>query len=216
MSSSSIPPDENKGPMLLGCTLFTTLIALFVVCARVYARTRIVKFLGADVRSSNTILPFLVFLNRLQPTDQHPQKTQDYIIILSMCLSISCQGMVIGQVAHGGGRHAIYLAASEYQTLKKINFVSQPFFLWTVALVKVSIGLFLMRMAPARGYRVVLGAAVGFVVVYTFVCFLCLVLQCRDLAYMWDEEVRTTCFSVGTLQAISLVNSSECVLFLMM
>lgn len=129
-------------------------------------------------------------------------------MIFAMCMSMVCQGMVIGEIVHGAGRHEVYLSPDEFMTMKKINFVSQPFFLWTAAIVKISIGLFLRRIAPNRLYRILLTGVIAFITIYTFICFLFLVLQCKNLAYMWDESAKTTCLSIHTLQTISIVNSS--------
>lgn len=91
----------------------------------------------------------------------------------------------------------------------KINFVGQSVYLWAIPAVKMSIGLFLLRIAPNKGYRRVLQAVMVFTMVYTLFCFVTLLIQCTNLAILWDPTTRATCWSKETLQTLSFVNSSE-------
>ncbi|KAK8117369.1 integral membrane family protein [Apiospora kogelbergensis] len=122
-------------------------------------------------------------------------------------LSLASLGLVIPQVIYGAGRHIVYLRPSVATIGLKVNFVSQVFYLWAIPAVKMSIGLFLLRIAPNKGYRRALHGVMIFTMAYTMMCFATLLLQCTNLAILWDPTVKAVCWSKETLQALSYANS---------
>lgn len=129
-------------------------------------------------------------------------------MIAAMALSLGGMGVVIASVEYGAGRHAAYLDADVNRLGLKLNFVSQPIYLWAIPLVKVSVGFFLMRIAPSIYYKRILQGVMTFLMAYTFVCQMTLVLQCKNLAILWDNRVVTTCWAQSTLQGLSYANST--------
>ncbi|KAL7619805.1 hypothetical protein AAE478_010350 [Parahypoxylon ruwenzoriense] len=184
MSATLLPgadqPDANRGPDILGAVISTTLTALVAVCARMYVRIRMVQIVGAD----------------------------DYIMMAAMLLSLVGMGVVIPQVQYGAGRHAAYLDDDVRSIGLKLNFVTQPIYLWAIPMVKVSVGFFLMRISPIVYYRRILQGVMTFLMAYTFACFMTLMLQCKDLAVLWDPMVKTTCWTPRTLLGLSYANST--------
>lgn len=118
-------------------------------------------------------------------------------------------GIVIAQVHYGAGRHAAYLDPEVNKFGLKLNFISQPIYLWAIPLVKVSVGFFLMRISPSVYYTRIIQGVMVFLMSYTFACFMTLMLQCKDLRILWDFTVQTTCWSQSTLQGLSYANSSQ-------
>jgi hypothetical protein len=43
----------------------------------------------------------------------------------------------------------------------RLNFVTQGIYLWAIGMVKVSIGLFLLRFAPKKGYKIFIWVVIG-------------------------------------------------------
>nr|ALM31974.1 decarboxylase_GME4319 [Daldinia eschscholzii IFB-TL01] len=173
-------PDENQGPRIAGAVISTTLAALVVVCARIFVRLRMIRSMGID----------------------------DYVMLAAMLLSLIGMGIVIAEVHYGAGRHAAYLDPEVNRFGLKLNFVSQPIYLWAIPMVKVSVGFFLIRISPSIFYKRVLQGVMIFLMAYTFVCFMTLVLQCKNLAILWDNRIQTTCWSQSTLQGLSYANST--------
>lgn len=68
--------------------------------------------------------------------------------------SVVGYGVVVQEVKYGAGRHLIYLAPQTAKTGLLLNFVTQPIYLYAALFVKISIGLFLLRFAQDRKYRV--------------------------------------------------------------
>ena len=79
--------------------------------------------------------------------------------------------------------------------------------MWAIPAVKLSVGFFLLRIAPNKFFRRLLQGTMTFLMVYTFVCFLTLLLQCDNLAVLWDLSVKARCWSQATLQGLSYANS---------
>ncbi|KAI8960345.1 hypothetical protein F5Y11DRAFT_330303 [Daldinia sp. FL1419] len=173
-------PDENRGPQIAGAVVSTTIAALIVVCARMFVRLRMIRSMGTD----------------------------DYVMIVGMLLSLVGMGIVIAQVHYGAGRHAAYLDPEVNRLGLKLNFISQPIYLWAIPIVKVSVGFFLIRISPSVYYKRILQGVMTFLMAYTFVCFMTLMLQCNNLAILWDNRIQTTCWSQSTLQGLSYANST--------
>ncbi|KAI1136431.1 hypothetical protein F5Y05DRAFT_108158 [Hypoxylon sp. FL0543] len=184
MSTTFLPgadqPDENKGPHIVGAVISTTLAALVIVCARIYVRLRMVRSFGTD----------------------------DYVMLAAMLLSLVGMGIVIAQVQYGAGRHAAYLDPEVNRTGLKLNFISQPIYLWAIPMVKMSVGFFLIRISPSVVYKRIIQGVMIFLMAYTFACFMTLMLQCSNLAVLWDFTIHATCWSQSTLQGLSYANST--------
>ncbi|KAK4031677.1 hypothetical protein C8A01DRAFT_41873 [Parachaetomium inaequale] len=168
-------PDENKGPEILGASVTVTTIALITVIVRLVVRSRIVRKLGTD----------------------------DYAMVIAMLLSLGGLAVIIGQVLYGAGRHAAYLDPQVNSLGLKWNFAGQVIYMWALPAVKMSVGFCLLRIAPNKTYRRILQGVMIFTMAYTFVCFMTLLLQCRNLAVLWDLTIETTCWPVSTLQGLS-------------
>jgi hypothetical protein len=48
----------------------------------------------------------------------------------------------------------------------QLNFATQGIYMWAIGLVKVSIGLFLLRFAPRKGYKVFIWVIIGLSVLH--------------------------------------------------
>lgn len=80
--------------------------------------------------------------------------------------------VIIPEVAYGGGRHAAYIVKeSDRVNGLRLNFITQPLYLFSITFVKVSIGLFLLRFAPGKGYRRFIWGIQAFMAVYTIIGF---------------------------------------------
>lgn len=107
---------------------------------------------------------------------------------------------------HGGGRHVAHLDPEEVKIGLKLNFVTQPVYLIATTASKVSIALFLLRIASDKGWKRFLWGLLGFMILYTFVAVLTVFLQCSNLAVLWDSTIVTSCWSPQTLRGLSYAN----------
>ncbi|KAJ4352927.1 hypothetical protein N0V95_003837 [Ascochyta clinopodiicola] len=132
----------------------------------------------------------------------------DYVMISAMTLSIVAEVVVVVEVHFGAGRHKQYIDPSDYANGYKLNFVTQFIHLFAISLVKVSVGFFLLRIAVSCIYRRIIISVMGFLLVYTIGSFFTIVLQCTNVAVLWDPTVTATCWSPHTIRALSYVNVS--------
>ncbi|MCJ1363414.1 hypothetical protein MMC16_002521 [Acarospora aff. strigata] len=158
-----------------------TVMASLAVAIRIYVRTQIVRSVGVD----------------------------DYIMLLALALSITGFCVVIPEIRYGAGRHFAYLEPAKASIGLKLNFITQPIYLWAISVVKISIACFLLRIAPSESYRRFLWGSIIFLVVYTTACFLTIMLQCRPMNILWDgPTVKAVCFTPTVLRTMSYVNVS--------
>ena len=136
-----------------------------------------------------------------------PQKPFNISSNKPKALSLSGMGIIIPEVQNGAGRHITYLEPATAERGLKLNFATQPIYLWAITVVKVSIALFLLRISPSRFYTRMLNGIIAFLIIYTFICFLTIILQCKNLAVLWDTTVKTTCWTISTVQGLSYLNT---------
>ncbi|KAI0165292.1 hypothetical protein GGR52DRAFT_585325 [Hypoxylon sp. FL1284] len=132
----------------------------------------------------------------------------DYTMIAAMGLSLAGLGVIVTSVEYGAGRHAAYLDTDMNRLGLFFNFVSQPLYLWAIPMVKMSAGLFLLRISPNIYHRRILQGFMTFVMAYTLFSFLTLMLQCTNLAMFWDTRIQTTCWPQSTLQGLVYSNAA--------
>ncbi|CDM27850.1 hypothetical protein CBS147339_4409 [Penicillium roqueforti] len=173
------PPDVNQGPRILIATAITTFAALFTVLARFYVRIFLIRNVGWD----------------------------DYTMALTMLLSLCGFAIIVPEVIYGAGRHMIYVQETSVKAMH-LNYATQGIYMWAIGLVKVSIGLFLLRFAPRKGYKVFIWVVIVLMTLYTAICFLTLIFECSDIRSNWDPSVKSKCFSRKQLLVLTYTNTA--------
>lgn len=136
-------PNTNHGPTINIVVAITTSIALVIVAVRMWVRIAMVRSVGGD----------------------------DYWIATAMVLSFAGWMVTIPQVHYGAGRHAFYIVqdvgVEGNKTGLKLNFAAQILYVFAIAAIKVSIGLFLLRFTSSKGYKMAIYCILGFLAFYT-------------------------------------------------
>lgn len=101
--------------------------------------------------------------------------------------------LIIVQVDLGGGKHVGAISPENNVKGLHINFVTQPLCLIALALVKLSIGLLLMRLTTSKKFIRFIWAAMILVILSFTANFLVVMLQCRPLAYTWGGAKEGKC-----------------------
>ncbi|GKZ77942.1 hypothetical protein AnigIFM56816_001064 [Aspergillus niger] len=171
-------PDVSQAPQILAATSITTAFALLTVLARMYVRVFFIRNVGLD----------------------------DYIMVLTMALSLAGFAVIIPEVIYGAGRHTVYVEDTA-SIATHLNFATQGIYMWAIGLVKISIGLFLLRFAPRRGYKIFIWVVIVIMLLYTMICFLTLMFECKDIRSIWDENVESQCFTSTQLLELSYTNT---------
>lgn len=82
-----------------------------------------------------------------------------YILTIIQCVAGQC--VIIPEVYYGAGRHIEYILPAHFPIAFRLNFVTQPLYLVAICLTKVSIGLFLLRIAVEPFYRRLIIGVIG-------------------------------------------------------
>lgn len=79
---------------------------------------------------------------------------------LTILLSVCGFAIIVPEVKYGAGRHTVYVQDTAV-TAMHLNYATQGIYMWAIGLVKISIGLFLLRFAPRKGYKVFIWVVIG-------------------------------------------------------
>ena len=104
----------------------------------------------------------------------------------------------VPEVIWGEGRHAYYLSADARREALKFNYLTIPFIIMSLCFSKISICLFLLRIiggsnAPKK--KVFLKAMILLLLSINTLDFITVMIQCRPLRKLWDNQVSGTCWA---------------------
>lgn len=90
---------------------------------------------------------------------------------LTMAVSLAGCGLAMAQIPYGAGRHRGDVPAEDFATGMKLNFISQPIYLFAICFVKLSVGCSLLRIASTKFYIHLIRGVMAFMLIYTIACF---------------------------------------------
>jgi hypothetical protein len=156
-------PDDNRGPEILAVCGSLTGIAFGFTAVRFFVRIKMTKNVGWDdwFCLFSWVCCFLLSIICSLHYVTYCSEPLKLVVFIEMMLFIP-------EVKYGAGRHVAYIdPPSNISKGLKINFVTQPLCLLAVNLIKVSIGLFLLRLTPSIIFtRIIKGTIV-------FTCLAC-------------------------------------------
>lgn len=155
-------PDDNVAPALLAATGTVTAVAILAMCARLWVRVVMIRQVGWDDWLMVSAMVSLAFISI---------NIVEEILTLAQVMSVVGLGIVIAEADYGAGRHAAYLEPARESYGLKLNFVSQLIYLIGVVLVKMSIGVFLLRLTPSTFFRRFIWGMQIFMGLYTLAAF---------------------------------------------
>jgi len=178
-------PNENNGGVILAVTGTFTAFALLAVMLRMYVRTFMLKTVGAD----------------------------DYVMIAAMVCSLGVIACVIGEVNLGVGRH---MGFPQLMANQMILAHYSWFHAWInvlgTSLVKISVGLFLLRLVQGKWYKRILIGWIIFTILFTVSSMGTLLFQCLPVNAAWNFALRanpsTKCYSLDIYRSIGLFNGA--------
>ncbi|KAI6911085.1 hypothetical protein KC334_g3005 [Hortaea werneckii] len=202
MSASTEPPlpggycHANNHAEILGVTGSFFSAALIIVSLRFYVRSRILQYVGAD----------------------------DFLMLVAMFMAAATFACFVGETRNGLGRHFSCLSDKERSVLAHWQFFHNLSVMFGVVFVKISIAVFLMRLAPKPEWKRYLWGAIGtkelkangleievFLVCFMVACAGTLIFSCTPVSASWNHSLQrlpsTRCFSAKTFSSIGLFNS---------
>ena len=114
-------------------------------------------------------------------------------------------GFVMLEVYYGLGRHVQYLPLDHYIGFLKYNYLDWIQVFITLALSKISICLFLLRISKFERYRYFLFALIAFLIVSHTPLTLLFLLQCIPLSKNWHTQEPGYCFPKPAVEKIIIV-----------
>ncbi|KAJ2967385.1 hypothetical protein NUW58_g10468 [Xylaria curta] len=173
-------PTDSNGVGLLVTGVVMLALAYFSMALRTYVRA--------------------VMMNSFQ--------VDDWIMLAGLAnFSVSCSFIFAG-VSSGLGRHNKSLSqydeiqALKYQALATASYVSN---MW---LIKLSIGLFLFRLAVRNRYKWILGVSIVVVGIWSLVLFFWNIFQCNPVAAQWDYTILQNDPSSHCVSVDAVVNAA--------
>ena len=117
------------------------------------------------------------------------------------------KGFVAAEIEFGLGQHRSVIAKEKYQNYLKYDYLDWVQFFIALAVCKISICLFLLRLSQMNRLRLVLYGLIVFLVVTHIPLCLLILLQCNPLRKAWDEEVPGKCFSISIVENVIIART---------
>ena len=172
--------DQSQGWALLSVCWAFVLTATITTIMRTWVRARLTRNLGWD---DYTIIAALVCTvwrdHRYTTLTRSPQIT-----------TLMGAALITTEIITGGlGRHSYYLTASQKRIFASVGWADWIQTFITLALMKISICLFLLRLVDGKRYVYALYGLMAFMVLFTSVCVFLFIGVCRPLKAYWDINV---------------------------
>ncbi|KAF2265739.1 hypothetical protein CC78DRAFT_598319 [Lojkania enalia] len=162
---------DDRGPELRATCMSFVILALISVLLRIYVRLHIVKAFGWD----------------------------DAWMVVAMLSFIMFTTTAIGGVHYGTGRHMAELSDENIFMAMRYWWLCYISYCISMISVKVSIGLFLLRVTVSRVHRWIIYIAMGATAVTGSVFFFATLLQCNPISYFWDKSQPGTCLNMDVI-----------------
>ncbi|OAL54457.1 hypothetical protein IQ07DRAFT_558600 [Pyrenochaeta sp. DS3sAY3a] len=176
---------ENQAPRLLAVegTLFA--LAISTVLMRFYVRIFMLKTFGWD----------------------------DWMMVISACLNITCLGLFVKVCNMGLGLHAEAFPLENIFPFFKIMYFYSILIISAYSFIKLSIGFFLLRLADRTKWRPFLIGMLVFIGMFTIGSTFAIIFQCVPVEAGWNFLLRpptgtAKCYDADIFKNVGVFNSS--------
>ncbi|KAJ4288050.1 hypothetical protein N0V90_012067 [Kalmusia sp. IMI 367209] len=128
----------------------------------------------------------------------------DYMILATLICGIpSTIAQDIGTIGHGLGKDVWTLSFATITTFVKWFYIMEVLYFFNVAMLKLSLLLFFMRIFPARPVKRLLWATIGFDILFGLAFIFAAIFQCQPISHYWDkwdgEHLDGKCVNINAL-----------------
>ncbi|KAF1846575.1 uncharacterized protein K460DRAFT_283445 [Cucurbitaria berberidis CBS 394.84] len=176
---------ENQAPRLLAVegTLFA--LAMITVLMRFYVRIFMLKTFGWD----------------------------DWMMVISASLNISCLGLFVKLTHLGLGLHAEAFPLGNILLFFRYIYFYSILIISAYSFIKLSIGFFLLRLADRTKWRSFLIFMLVFIAMFTIGSTFAIIFQCQPVRAGWDYQLRpptgtAKCYAPDIFKNVGVFNSS--------
>ena len=113
-------------------------------------------------------------------------------------------GLITAEVLNGLGRHEYYLTSAQRRLFQVLGWADWIQTFITLALMKISICLFLLRIVDTKHVARAMYALIAFITLFTAVSVFLFLGVCRPLKAYWDVGVDGVCLSKHEVEYIIL------------
>ena len=118
-------------------------------------------------------------------------------------------GLITAEVLSGLGRHSYYLTSNQLRNVQALGWGDWIQTFITLALMKISICLFLLRIVESRKVVRAMYAIIAFVTLFTLVSVFLFLGICRPLKSYWVVGVDGVCFSKHQVESIVVAQGGK-------
>lgn len=112
----------------------------------------------------------------------------DYMILATVVCGIpSTIVQDIGTIGHGLGKDVWTLSFSTITAFVKWFYVIEVLYFFNVAMLKISLLFFFMRIFPAKEVRRLIWATIAFDVMFGLAFIFAAIFQCRPISHYWER-----------------------------
>ncbi|WYZ39460.1 hypothetical protein EsH8_III_001374 [Colletotrichum jinshuiense] len=181
-----MPPDESVGPVWLAVS--STLLALLLI---------------------TTALRLWVRFGRQNAG------WDDWTIVAAAFAATVRYVFGVMQSYHGNGRHRVYLSDNDYININMYGWWGQLFHFSSMALLKVSICLLILRIKSTRTLKIIMYTIMGGSIFFNFGVVLILLAECRPAGFWrgksaecWPNKIRI--YAIWVTIAYSVLSDLLC------
>ncbi|KAI0165998.1 hypothetical protein GGR57DRAFT_1525 [Xylariaceae sp. FL1272] len=170
----------NRGRELLVIDLVLLFITATIVITRCFVRVFMVKRFGAD----------------------------DWTMLFATVFFILYSSSSVSGVHYGTGRHRADLAPADYAQAKEFWWFCYLTYSWSMLMSKLSIGLFLLRVAVQRIHIWIIYSNMVTTIITCLAFFFVTIFQCHPVSYWWDDYTQSgTCIDSKVVIALAYLYS---------
>ena len=118
-------------------------------------------------------------------------------------------GFVMLEVYYGLGRHKYFFKPDHYIGFLKYNYLDWCQVFLTLAISKIAVCLFLLRISKFDRWRNFLYGMIAFLILTHLPLTFLFIFQCRPVNKVWDTQVPGDCWSKETMEIIIIVQGGQ-------
>ncbi|ESZ97274.1 hypothetical protein SBOR_2348 [Sclerotinia borealis F-4128] len=172
----------NRGAQVTGVACASLALPWIAVILRFYVRIRIQKFFGPE----------------------------DWLTVASMIIFTALCGLLLRSLAFGLGAHLYNIDADYLDRLAKYIFSSELLYVITMAITKVSIGVYFLRLANKRYQFWIIYSVMATALLVSSAYFIFVLLQCQPVSYFWNmfDDGSGSCLSTSVRANVTYAHAA--------
>ncbi|KAG4031250.1 hypothetical protein MFRU_009g00410 [Monilinia fructicola] len=172
----------NRGAQVTGVACASLFLPWIAVILRFYVRIRIQKFFGPE----------------------------DWLTVASITIHTALCGLLLRSLAFGLGAHIYNIDADYLDKLAKYIFASEILYVITMAITKVSIGVYFLRLSNRRYQFWIIYSVMAMTLLTSSAYFIFVLLQCQPISYFWNmfSNGAGSCLSTSTRANVTYAHAA--------